>query len=59
LQRQLEAAKQRIEELEKKSGGSSPPATAKVDASFSMRAEYSGPRKLDHQLSYCGGPAKG
>jgi transposase len=39
LQRQLEAAKQRIEELEKKSGGPTPPATAKVDAPFSMRAE--------------------
>ena len=22
-------------------------------------AEYSGPRKLDHQVSYCGGPGKG
>jgi transposase len=36
LQRQLESAKQRIEELEKKTGG---PATAKVDEAFSMRAE--------------------
>jgi transposase len=39
LQRQLEAAKQRIEELEKKSGGPTPPATAKVEASFSLREE--------------------
>jgi hypothetical protein len=38
-QRQLEAAKQRIEELEKKLGGPSSSATAKVDESFSMRAE--------------------
>ena len=36
LQRQLESAKQRIEELEKKAGGT---ATAKVDEPFSMRAE--------------------
>jgi hypothetical protein len=36
LQRQLESAKQRIEELEKKLGG---PATAKVAEAFSMRAE--------------------
>ena len=36
LQRQLESAKQRIEELEKKGGGS---GTAKVDEPFSMRAE--------------------
>lgn len=40
LQRQLEAAKQRIEELEKKIGGDSgASATAKVDQPFSMRAE--------------------
>jgi transposase len=41
LQRQLEAAKQRIEELEKKLGGGSggAAATAKVDQPFSMRAE--------------------
>jgi hypothetical protein len=38
LQRQLLAAQQRIEELEKKAG-SAPPATAKVDEPFSMRAE--------------------
>lgn len=36
LQRQLKSAKQRIEELEKKTGGT---ATAKVDEPFSMRAE--------------------
>jgi transposase len=36
LQQQLEAAKQRIEELEKKHGG---PPTAKLDEPFSMRAE--------------------
>jgi transposase len=40
LQRQLEAAKQRIAELEKKSGcGDTAAASAKVDESFSMRAE--------------------
>jgi transposase len=38
-QRQLEAAKQRIEELEKKQGGPSSPTAAKVDKPFSMRAE--------------------
>jgi transposase len=36
LQRQLEAARQRIEELEKKLGG---PTTTKCDQAFSMRAE--------------------
>jgi transposase len=36
LQRQLEAARQRIEELEKKAGGTT---TTKVDEAFSMRAE--------------------
>ena len=30
-QRELRAAQQRVEELEKKSGGPTPPATAKVD----------------------------
>jgi transposase len=39
LQRQLEAAKQRIAELEKNQGGPSSPAGAKVDEPFSMRAE--------------------
>ena len=38
-QRQLEAAKQRIEELERKLGGPPSSPTAKVDESFSMRAE--------------------
>ena len=37
--RQLEAAKQRIEELEKKSSGPGASATAKVDQPFSLRAE--------------------
>src|SRR5450432_1861110 len=39
LQRQLEAAKQRIEELERKTGGPAPGAAAKVEASFSLREE--------------------
>lgn len=39
LQRQLEAARQRIEELEKKPGGPGAPTPAKVDQPFSMRAE--------------------
>ena len=39
LQRQLEAAKQRLEEFEKKIGGSAGAATAKLDEPFSMRAE--------------------
>ena len=39
LQRQLEAARQRIEELEKKSGDPGTPTPAKVDQPFSMRAE--------------------
>jgi transposase len=39
LQRQLAAAQQRIAELEKSAGGPTPPATAKVDESFSLRAE--------------------
>jgi transposase len=38
-QRQLEAARQRIEELEKKPGGPGAPSAAKVDEPFSMRAE--------------------
>lgn len=38
-QRQLAAAKQRIEELEKKLGGPQSSPTAKVDESFSLRAE--------------------
>lgn len=39
LQRQLEAAQQRIAELEKKQGGSAGSATAKVDEAYSLRAE--------------------
>src|SRR5436305_10384831 len=42
LQRQLEAARQRIEELEKKSANPTPPgagAANKVEQPFSMRAE--------------------
>ena len=38
-QRQLEAARQHIEELEKKLGGPGTPTPAKVDEPFSMRAE--------------------
>ena len=38
-QRQLEAARQRIEELEKKLGGPGAATPAKVDEPFSMRAE--------------------
>lgn len=58
LQRQLEAARQRIEELERKQGGPTAPATTKVDESFSMRAEEKrqqarkGNKKL--KLSRCG-----
>ena len=39
LQRELTAARQRIEELEKKLGGPAPSATAKVEQPFSTRAE--------------------
>jgi transposase len=39
LQRQLEAARQRIAELEKQRGGPAAPSPAKVDQPFSMRAE--------------------
>jgi transposase len=39
LQRQLEAARQRIEELEKKVGGPGSSVTAKMEQPFSMRAE--------------------
>jgi hypothetical protein len=39
LQRQLEAAQRRIEELEKNAQGPTPPATTKVDEPFSLRAE--------------------
>lgn len=39
LQRQLAAARHRIQELEAQAGGPTPPATAKVDDAFSLRAE--------------------
>jgi transposase len=39
LQRQLDAAKQRIAELEKNAGGPTPPVTAKVETPFSLREE--------------------
>jgi transposase len=39
LQRQLEAARQRIAELEKQRGGPAAPSPAPVDQPFSMRAE--------------------
>jgi transposase len=39
LQRQLVAAQQRIEELEKRAGGPAAPAPSKVEEPFSMRAE--------------------
>jgi transposase len=39
LQRQLEAARQRIEELERNSANRPPPAADKLDQPFSMRAE--------------------
>jgi transposase len=48
LQRQLEAAKQRIAELEKNAGGPPPSASAKVDEPFSMRAEEKRQTKRGH-----------
>lgn len=39
LQRQLQAAQRRIEELEKRQGGPGTPAATKVEQPFSMRAE--------------------
>src|SRR5450755_3789330 len=48
-QRQLQAALRRIEELEKKAGGS---ATTKVDEPFSMRAE----EKRSCHISDAGSP---
>lgn len=39
LQRQLQTANQRIEELEKQSGGSTPSASTKLEQPFSLRAE--------------------
>ncbi len=54
-QRQLEAARQRIEELEKNSANPPPPAAAKVDQPFSMRAEEKRQRQRgkgkQHKLS--------
>jgi transposase len=54
LQRQLTAAQQRIVELEKNAGGPTPPATAKCDQPFSMRAEEKRQKqrgKHKHKLS--------
>jgi len=56
LQRQLEAARQRIEDLEKKQGGPGSSATAKMDEPFSMRAEEKrqqarNPKTNKHKLS--------
>ena len=59
LQRQLEAARQRIEVLEKNSGGptpsSSPSGTAKIDQPYSMRSEekrrQARDKKNKHKLS--------
>ena len=42
----IDELNQRIEDLEKQGDGT-------------QAAKYSGPRKLDHRLSYSGGPAKG
>lgn len=52
LQRQLEAARQRIEELEKKSGGPGMPTSAKVDEPFSMRAEEKRQRGRKNKLKF-------
>src|SRR4051794_34414041 len=53
--RELKSARQRIEELEKRSGGPTPPATAKVDEPYSLRAEEKRQRargkKNKHELS--------
>jgi transposase len=46
LQQQLQAAKQRIAELESRLGGPASPATPKVDQPFSLRAE----EKRQHKL---------
>ena len=48
LQRHLEAARQRIEELEKQAGGPGAPSAAKVDQPFSMRAEEKRQRHRDN-----------
>jgi transposase len=55
LQRQLDAARQRIEELEKSSGKSPPPPAGKVEQPFSLRAEEKRQRQRgrgdQHQLA--------
>src|SRR5271154_6598084 len=51
LQRQLVAAKQRIEELEKRLGGPPTSPTAKVDEAYSMRAEEK--RQQDRHRVHC------
>jgi transposase len=54
LQRQLEAAKQRIAELEKKAGSPTPATTAKIEQPFSMREEEKRQKKRGknkHKLS--------
>jgi hypothetical protein len=48
LQRRLEAALQRIEELEKKPGQPTPPGAAKLDQPFSVRAEEKRQRRRGH-----------
>ncbi len=54
LQRQLEAARQRIEELEKKLGGPGASTPAKVDQPFSMRAEEKRQRgRKQNKLKLC------
>jgi hypothetical protein len=53
LQRQLEAAKQRIEELERKTGVPTPPAAAKVDAPFSVREEEKRQKKRGRNQHGC------
>jgi hypothetical protein len=38
----------------------SPPLTLQMRCTMEVALDgYSGPQKLDHQLSYCGGPGKG
>lgn len=50
-QRQLEAARQRIEELEKRLGGPGAPSPAKVEQPFSLRAEEKRQRdRNNHKL---------
>jgi hypothetical protein len=50
LQRQLEAARQRIDELKKNSSGPGTPTPAKVDQPFSMRAEEKRQRGRKNKL---------